>query len=63
MRRLENRTTGVIEISLHQRKVDGLNEDINFHEYYVIIELLAVDISAQGEGIATDLIALAKNIA
>ncbi len=62
LRRQKNVPVGVIELTIHMEKVEGVPEYANMFMYVLVVELLAVDVSTQGKGIGTDLMAVAENV-
>ncbi|MGC8505263.1 MAG: GNAT family N-acetyltransferase [Thermoplasmata archaeon] len=63
LRKVKGKPIGIIELTFHKRKVEGIDDNPDFYEYSLVVELLSVDKSYQGTGIGTDLMALAENIA
>ena len=62
LRKIKGIPIAVIELTFHQKKVEGIEVDIDIYQYGLVVELLAVDKSYHGHGIGTDMMALAENV-
>ena len=62
LRKTKGVPIAVIELTFHRTKVEGIEDVIDFYQYTLVVELLAVDIFYHGTGIGTELMALAENV-